>query len=266
MAGGTPQARASKPCIVRDILKFLAGLGECKREVAECPPPIPGHRHSSTPSAYSRDELSSLLADREPPGAHLKPRRSRAIMLLAGVLGMRASDIKGLRLGDIDWHKKTLSFAQRKTQVGVTLPMPEEVWLALADYLRGERPDVDSDRVFITSRAPYRPTDSSHVFHRELTRTFAAVGIDTAGKRHGMRSLRHSAATNMLAEKVPHPVISATLGHSSTNVTRRHLSIDVESLRPIALEAPRREARWSSPAPMPASCATTSPSGRTSDS
>lgn len=242
IASSTPQTRASKLYIVRDILKFLAGMGECKREVAECLPLIPGHKHSSIPSAYSRDELSSLLADREPPGTHLKPKRSRAIMLLAGVLGMRASDIKGLRLGDIDWHKKTLSFVQRKTQVSVTLPMPEEVWLALADYLRDERPDVDGDRVFMTSRAPYRPIDSSHVFHRELTRTFAAAGIDTTGKHHGMHSLRHSAATNMLTDKVPYPVISATLGHSSTNVTKRYLSIDVESLRPIALEVPRCEA------------------------
>jgi hypothetical protein len=28
------------------------------------------------------------------------------------------------------------------------------------------------------------------------------------------------------------------LGHSSVNVTKRYLSIDVESLRPLALEVP----------------------------
>jgi integrase len=53
-----------------------------------------------------------------------------------------------------------------------------------------------------------------------------------------MHSMRHSAATNMLAEGTPYPTISAVLGHSSTNVTRRHLSIDVESLRCLALEVP----------------------------
>lgn len=239
--GSTPQTRASKPYVVRDMLKLLAGTGECAPEVAGRLPLMPGRKHSSIPSAYSRSELSLLLADKEPPGTHPKPKRSRAIMLPAGILGMRASDTKGLRLQDIDWHRKSLSFVQRKTRVGVILPMPEEAWLAIAEHLRDERPDIDSDRVPMTSCAPYRPIDSAHVFHRELTRTFAAAGIDTSGRHHGTRSLRHSAATNMPADKIPYPIISATLGHSPTNVTKRHPSIDVEPLRPIAPEVPRWE-------------------------
>ena len=42
----------------------------------------------------------------------------------------------------------------------------------------------------------------------------------------------------MLSDGTPYPTISAVLGHSSTNVTRRYLSKDVESLRGIALEVP----------------------------
>ena len=218
--GSTPQARASRPYVVRDMLKLLAGMGECAPEVAGCLPLMPGRKHSSIPSAYSRSELSSLLADKGPPGTHPKPKGSRAIMLPAGILGMRASDIKGLRLQDIDRHRKSPSFVQGKTRVGVILPMPEEAWLAIAEHLRDERPDIDSDRVSMTSCAPYRPIDSAHALHRELTRAFAAAGIDTSGKRHGTRSLRHPAATNMVADKIPYPIISATLGHMSRNLAR----------------------------------------------
>lgn len=168
----------------------------------------------------------------------LRPRRDRAMMLLASVLGMRAGDIKALRLSDIDWRAKTVSFVQRKTQVANALHMPEEVWLAVADYIRCERPDVDGDRVFVTACAPYHAIDSSHTSRGTVTRAFADAGVETAGKHHGMHSLRHSAASNMLSGGTPYPTISSVLGHSSANVTKRYLSIDVESLRPLALEVP----------------------------
>ena len=125
--------------------------------------------------------------------------------------------------------------------MGVILPMPGEAWLAIAEHLRDERPDIDSDRASMTSCAPYRPIDSAHASHRELTRTFAAAGIDTSGKRHGTRGLRHPAATSMRADKIPYPTISATLGRSPTNVTGRHPPMDVESLRPMAPGVPRWE-------------------------
>ena len=159
-------------------------------------------------------------------------------MLLAAVLGMRAGDIRALRTTDVDWRAKTLTFVQSKTKVAQVLPMPDEVWLALADYLKNERPDVGDDRIFVTSFAPYHPIDTQESFHRSVTRAFSEAGVDVSGRRHGLHSLRHSAATNMLSDGTPYPTISAVLGHSSTNVTRRYLSIDVESLRGIALEVP----------------------------
>ena len=157
------------------------------------------------------------------------------MMLLASVLGMRAGDIKAPRLSDIDWRAKTVSFVQRKTQVTNTPHMPEEVWLAVADYIRCERPDVDGDRVFVTACAPYHATGPPHASRRTVTRAFADAGAGTAGKHHGMHS---PAAGDMPPGGTPYPTISSVLGHSSANVTKRYLSIDVESLRPLALEVP----------------------------
>ena len=235
IAGCAPQTRSSKLYTARDFLRFLAGVGLCGPEAAGAAPLIPGHKHSTVPSAYTAPEVSSLLGCFQ---RSLRPKRDRAIVLLAAVLGMRAGDVKALRLSDIDWRSKTISFVQRKTHVANALPMPEEVLLALADYIMNERPDVEDDHVFMTANAPYHAMESSHVFHRMVTRAFAEAGIETAGKHHGMHSLRHSAATNMLAGGTPYPTISSVLGHSSVNVTKRYLAIDVESLRPLALEVP----------------------------
>ena len=231
-----PQTQSHKLYVVRDFVRFLAAQNMCDTAVGAAMPLIPGHKHSSVPSAYTAAEMSCVLGS---PSSPRCPKRDRAIMLLATVLGMRAGDIKGLRIADIDWRAKTVSFIQSKTRVAQRLPMPEEVWLALADYLSNERPDVDNDCVFVTVNAPYRSFDSPHVFHRSITRAFVNANIDIAGKHHGIHSLRHSAATNMLSTKTPYPTISAVLGHSSTNVTKRYLSIDVESLRCLALEVPR---------------------------
>lgn len=235
MSGCSPQTRASQLYVVRDLARTLAASGMCDPSVAASMPLIPGHKHSSVPSAYSADEVSALLGG-EPSGRC--PLRTRATMLLASVLGMRAGDIRALRTTDVDWRAKTLTFVQGKTGVAQVLPMPDEVWLALADYLKNERPDVGGDRIFVTSFAPYHPIDTQESFHRSVTRAFSEAGVDVSGRRHGLHSLRHSAATNMLSDGTPYPTISAVLGHSSTNVTRRYLSIDVESLRGIALEVP----------------------------
>ena len=235
MSGYSPQTRAAQLYVARDFARTLAGKGLCDPSVAASMPMIPGHKHSSVPAAYTAGEVSALLEGRTTGRC---PLRTRAIMLLAAVLGMRAGDIRALRTTDVDWRAKTLTFVQSKTKVAQVLPMPDEVWLALADYLKNERPDVGDDRIFVTSFAPYHPIDTQESFHRSVTRAFSEAGVDVSGRRHGLHSLRHSAATNMLSDGTPHPTISAVLGHSSTNVTRRYLSKDVESLRGIALEVP----------------------------
>lgn len=235
MSGQSPQTRAGKLYVVRDLARTLADHGMCDPSVAASMPLIPGHKHASVPSAYAAGEVSALLGA-EPTGRC--PLRTRAMLLLASVLGMRVGDMRALRTDDVDWRAKTLTFVQSKTGVTQVLPMPDEVWLALADYLKNERPDIESDRVFVTALAPHHPVDAQESFHRSVARAFEDAGVDVSGRRHGLHSLRHSAATNMLSDGTPYPTISAVLGHSSTNVTLRYLSIDVESLRGVALEVP----------------------------
>ena len=227
-----PQTRSAKPCVARDFTRFPAGVGACGPEVAAAVPHIPGHKHSTVPSAYPAAEVSTML---ESFPRSLRPRRDRAMMLLASVLGMRAGDIKALRLSDIDWRARAAPLARRKTRVANALHMPEEVWLAVADHVRCERPDVDGDRVFVTACAPYHAIDSSHTSRGTVTRAFADAGAGTAGKHHGTRG---PAAGDMPPGGTPYPTISSVLGHSSANVTKRYLSIDVESLRPPAPGVP----------------------------
>lgn len=232
----TAQTRAEILYTIRAFARWAAGEGLCSAAVAAAMPVIPGHKHASLPSAYAAGEVAAMVAT---VGAEC-PRRDRAMMLLASVLGLRAGDIRALRLRDIDWRARELRFTQAKTGSPVRLPLPDEVMLALADYLRSERPDIGDDHVFLRHRAPHGSFEGgSNSFHDVATQAFDRAGVDTSGKHHGMHSLRHSAATNMLADGTAYPVISGILGHSNANTTRRYMAVDIEALRRLSLEVPR---------------------------
>lgn len=237
MPGYAAQTRANNLYVIRSLLRHLAARGMCDPSLPAAMPVIPGHKHSSLPSSYGGDEIAAMLAT---DASDECPKRNYAMLLCASLMGMRASDIRALLADDLDWRAGTLSFAQSKTGARVTLPMPDEAMLAIADYMRSERPDSDDAHVFLHARPPYEPFEGrQNAFHYVATSAFRAAGVETAGRHHGMHSLRHSAATNMLAGDVPYPVISGVLGHGNANTTRKYLAVDVERLRAMSLEVPR---------------------------
>ena len=81
--------------------------------------------------------------------------RDAAITLLALTTGLRACDIVGLRLGDIDWRAGTIGIVQQKTGNPLTLPLPALVTARLADYVLSERPSSGDDHVFLRLKAPH---------------------------------------------------------------------------------------------------------------
>lgn len=231
----TAQTRAGILYAIRTFTQWAADEGLCSPGVASAMPVVPGHKHAELPSAYAANEVAAVVAAM----SEQCPKRDRAMLLLASVLGMRAGDLRALRLTNIDRRAHEVNFVQPKTGHLVRLPMPEEVMLALADYLRNERPPHAADHVFLHHRAPHDSFENAaNAFHYVATKAYARAFVNTAGKHHGMHSLRHSAATNMLSGGTAYPVISGILGHSNANTTRQYMAIDVERLRPLSLEVP----------------------------
>jgi integrase/recombinase XerD len=162
-------------------------------------------------------------------------KRDYAIMLLILRYGMRTGDIVNLRLIDINWQSMTIQFRQEKTSIPNVLPILNDVGWALADWLTNARPkQASTNHVFIRLTAPYCGLKSlSNVLKRHMI----SAGISSSGcGKSGPHSLRHALASNMLAERVPLPVITSVLGHSSTASTMIYLHADVEGLRQCALD------------------------------
>ncbi|MER8402977.1 tyrosine-type recombinase/integrase [Mesorhizobium sp. M1348] len=65
--------------------------------------------------------------------------RDRAVLLPLARLGLRAGDISGMRLDDIDWREGTLR-VRGKGRREVQLPLPQDAGDAIIDYLRDARP------------------------------------------------------------------------------------------------------------------------------
>jgi integrase len=222
---------------LRGYLRFLVAERGADPSLGRMLPVIAAGEDLALPSAFTRGEVARIVAAvKDPPGRC--PRRDRAVVLLAVQLGLRGGDIAALRLDQIDWRSRSLALTQSKTSAPVSLPLPDEAYFALADYLKNERPESADPSVFIRSRAPHGPYSPQNTFYYVVQRCLALAGVEPGGRHHGLHAFRHSLATGMLADATPYPVIAATLGHTTPNATRRYLRIDIDQLRAMSLEVP----------------------------
>jgi len=231
-----PQSVAGMLFFLRGFIRYLCDSHGADPSMNRLLQTIPENKECVLPSAYSSHEVARIIDSIRDDGEC--PLRNRAIVLLAAMHGLRIGDIKRLRLDDIDWPLRRINLVQGKTGQHLTIPLHEECALAIIDYLRSERPASDVPQIFLSCRAPFRPMGNRNPCHYIFTDIFERAGVDTKGKHHGAHSMRHSLALNMLGVKTPYPVITGILGHESSNTTKRYLSIDIESLRPLALEVP----------------------------
>lgn len=187
------------------------------------------------PSSFSMEEIMLFLnsIDR----SNSSGRRDYAMMLLAIKLGMRVSDIAGLKFENIDWDKRILTFTQFKTKKCITLPLLPEIGNAIIDYLKYARPVSDESHCFLQQLAPHKKVtaeDVSRIARFYIRRS----GVPTKERKHGAHALRHSFASELLGNKTSLPVISEALGHGNTASTMFYLRIDKDQLRQCALDVP----------------------------
>jgi site-specific recombinase XerD len=225
---------ASIGCL-RAFLNFLHDAGTIGRNLGHLLPKVRQCRENSIPSAFSKDEVESVLkcVDRNSPTG----TRDYAMMVLAARLGLRSSDILGLAFSNIDWEGNTISLVTQKTGKMSILPLLNEVGDAIIDYLK-VRPVSDSKEIFLRAHPPFMRLTGS-AFYYIVSSYIHRAGIRIPpGKKHGPHSLRHSLSSIMLESNVPLPIISDILTHESTDTTKIYLKIDLGQLRECALGVP----------------------------
>ena len=219
-----------------DFLAFLDAAGRAPQGLAGRLPPHRHLRHESEPHLWTAEEIQRLLAVIDRRSAVGK--RDYAMILLTARLGLRISDLRQLGLGDLDWRAKTLTVIQRKTGRPLSLPLLDDVGWAVIDYVRHGRPATGCAKVFVKHSHPFDAFGSSSSVACRLSRYAARARIEfPPGQARGMHSLRGALAVAMIGNGAPVPVISAVLGHASTDTTQAYyLRFDVERLRCCALD------------------------------
>ena len=209
----------------------LQGLMEVDLGPAIVLPRVP--RNSVPPRIFDKATVERLLGavDRSTPLG----KRDYAMLLLAARYGLRSSDIRTLRLDDVRWREQRIVLIQSKTQRPLELPLLADVDHALVDYLQHGRPPCSAREIFLRHMRPIAPFSYGNAHWAVIDRALRAAGIADPHPRRGFHRLRHSRATQLLADGVAIDTISDVLGHMSVDTTRRYTQVDLARLRSVAL-------------------------------
>lgn len=220
---------------VRSFLRFLTLRGILQKDLSVELPKVRVSRDARIPSVWDHQLIVRLLGAIDRSSA--KGKRDYAILLLACRLGLRAGDIRTLKLDHLHWEDSRIEITQSKTATPLSLPLTEEVGEALIDYLRSGRPKTAHREVFLKLTPPFDPFGKSNNLYDIVTywRQLAGITFRTPQKR-GMHSLRHSLATRLLKQGTPFQTIADILGHTTLESTRIYAKADVEALRSVALD------------------------------
>jgi len=213
----------------RSFFRFLFQKGELQADLAASVPTVANWRLSTVPKYLTPQEVERVLmaCDRRTAVG----RRNYAILLLLARLGLRAGEVVGLHLEDINWRAGEI-LVRGKGLLHDRMPLPSDVGQALTAYLRRDRPACRTRQVFVCMRAPRRgfahPSTLSTIVHRALARA------DLHPPLQGAHLLRHSLATSMLRSGATMGEIAEILRHRTLQTTEIYAKVDFQGLRSLA--------------------------------
>ncbi len=222
---------------VRMLLRFAAAHSMCSASLADAVPTIAEWRLSSLPQYVLPAVVEQLIASCDL--AAVQGIRDRAILLLLARLGLRAGDVAGIRMRDIDWQAATLHL-DGKGRREVLLPVPQDVGDAILSYLEHRPAHDEHELVFLGLHAPFAPLQTASAISGVVDIAARRAGV--AMPRHGAHVLRHSAATAWVRNGVPLDGVGALLRHRNIETTAHYAKVNVEQLRAVALPWPMEAA------------------------
>lgn len=167
------------------------------------------------PRVLSPVEANALVAA-------LRSGRDRAMVEAMLFGGLRRCEVLGLRINDVNAGERRLFIAQGKGGHERIVPVASRFFVTLAAYLSDERPDCDSDRLFVVLKG------------RGRGRPLTAAGLDEimagARSRAGLQratchQLRHTCLTRLREAGMALEAVQAQAGHRSIESTRIYLHL-----------------------------------------
>ena len=181
--------------------------------------------------------------------AELGSDRDRALVAFWVSSGVRASELLGMRVADVDPGQQVITVVRKGTRALQQVPASSDAFVHLRIYQQGMRGLVPAGRrqpLWWTLRRPYRPL-TYHAAHRMFERVNASLGAGWT-----LHDLRHSAARRMARDpELPLTVVQAVMGHAALTTTQRYLAPDRDEVveQVLAHHARQAERRDQPPSP-----------------
>ena len=199
-------SRSSFKHMVYGLRYYFRHIGQTKRAVN-----LPSlKKDTRLPVILNRGELKALFA--APPLL-----KHRIVLTLIYSAGLRSQEVINLKLGDIDFERKTIHIRQSKYKKDRIVPLADCMALGLKKYIRLEKPFV----FLFNGKEPdgrYSVKGLSWVMREALKKTSITKDVS-------LHSLRHSYATHLLEEGVNIITLKELLGHAEISTTMIYLHV-----------------------------------------
>jgi integrase len=217
---------------VRSYLRFRAFEGDRVEHLL----PIVGTparwRLAPLPQTLAPEEVDRLLGAFP---ADLPSRlRCYALVRCAVDLGLRSSEVIALDLDDIDWMVGTVRISKGKSRRVDVLPLPHATGAAIADYLRSERPQTNSRRIFVRHVAPVDEPVAAGVVRRAVREAYRRAGLPYTR----VHILRHSLARQLLNSGGTLKEVADVLRHRDLDTSLIYAKVDFGRLGAVAMPWP----------------------------
>ncbi len=220
----TPVTRARKLSAVKSFCKYLRQAGHIEHDPTHpLEAPI---RRKPLPNDLTPEQAASLVE----AAVGTTPLRDRAMLELLYGAGIRASELIGINIGDLDLQERRLKVMGKGSKqrfVAIGEPAAE----AVAEYLSRERPTTESRALFVNSSGERL---STRTLQRVVARRRALAGLSSTVTPH---SLRHSFATHMLSGGADLKTVQQLLGHENLATTQIYTHVSVERLREVVAKS-----------------------------
>jgi integrase/recombinase XerD len=216
---------------LRGLVRVLVKEGVLRDDVTSLAArPRVGRR---LPRTLSPAEVARIID--APPIDTFRGLRDRAMLSLTYASGLRASEVVGLKLGDLDLSRGVVS-AFGKGGKRRLVPVGEVALEHLTTYLRARAERESAKRrknarpsalVFPSARS--RPL-TRQAFWKIIRRHARAAGV---GSRVHPHQLRHSFATHLLSGGADLRSVQAMLGHADVSTTEIYTHVSRDHVRRV---------------------------------
>ena len=222
--GNGARSRNTRLAAIRSFFRYVAmsdptRLLHCQRILA-----MPNKRYvKRTVTFLDSDEIAALLA--APNRTTWAGRRDHALLLLAVQTGLRASELVGLRCGDVVLGSGAHIRCMGKGRKERATPLRRDTAKLLAVWIGDDK--NESGPLFPSIRGERLSRDALEHLVRKHCLTASRACPSIGSKRVTPHTLRHSTAMDLLHHGVDPAVIALWLGHENVETTQIYIHADM---------------------------------------